>query len=323
MALMQINRKPSITDLQNQAYAAANTGARGGGLDPGIASRLRSGMSQSEAMKIMGGGGGGAGGGSGAGGEGGFYGGPYGETNLSKKKYKKYAESQRNKLNNQQKLLGGAQASMLPRIQAGPGNAFNTQQLGDMHSMGLQQLQSADQQRNIGIANASAARGAGGPDVGALTSAGNRDANRGALAQGDLAAQTKGLELGLGQYSAFNSAFGNVGSQQASARDAYSGFLQSERPEQVVNPFQMAQFQSDLARRSSGGGGGGGYGPQANSASQMALTGNGTSYGKLGTTASWAQDAANQQAANTAQTGAQAALTKAQADKIKASQGWG
>lgn len=212
---------------------------------------------------------------------GGFYGGPFASTNKSPDKYNKYAESYRNKLNNQQKELGAAQSAMLPRIQAGPGNAFSAQDLSGLHTMGLQQLQSADQQRNIGIANASAARGAGGPDIGALTASGNADANRGALAQGDLNAKVQGLNLGLGQYSAFNSAFGNVGQQQASARDAYGNFLQTMRPGQYQDPVaaQQAQFnqqsalqqgQQHFAQQNQGGSFGGG--------GQNTLTANPNSY---------------------------------------------
>lgn len=199
-------------------------------------------------------------------------GGPFASTNLSPGKYNKYQEAQRNKLNNQQKLLAGAQSSMLPRIQAGPGNAFSASDLSGLHTMGMQQLGAADQQRNIGIANASAARGAGGPDIGALTASGNADANRGALAQGDLNAKIQGLNLGLGQYSAFNSAFGNVGQQQASARDAYTSHLYSMRPGEY--PMQADPFALNAQQQE--------YNQQNQAAQNAYNAANGGSYSSFG-----------------------------------------
>lgn len=214
-------------------------------------------------------------------------GGPFASTNLSPGKYNKYQEAQRNKLNNQQKLLAGAQSSMLPRIQAGPGNAFSASDLSGLHTMGMQQLGAADQQRNIGIANASAARGAGGPDIGALTASGNADANRGALAQGDLNAKLQGLNLGLGQYSAFNSAFGNVGQQQASARDAYTSHLYSMRPgeyPQQADPFALNAQQQEYNQQNQAynAANGGSYSSFRGGGANSLAPASGNSYGSLG-----------------------------------------
>lgn len=199
-------------------------------------------------------------------------GGPFASTNINPSKYTKYSESQRVKLLNQQKMLGAAQSAMLPRIQAGPGNAFSASDLSGLHTMGMQQLGAADQQRNIGIANASAARGAGGPDIGALTASGNADANRGALAQGDLNAKIQGLNLGLGQYSAFNSAFGNVGQQQASARDAYTSHLYSMRPGEY--PMQADPFALNAQQQE--------YNQQNQAAQNAYNAANGGSYSSFG-----------------------------------------
>lgn len=201
-----------------------------------------------------------------------FYGGPFASTNLSDSKYKKYQESLRNKTNNDLKMFQGAAQGMIGRIQAGPGQAFSPQQLQMLHQQGLQQLQQDEQGRMAGLANSAAARGTAGPNAAAILGGAGAAQRRGSLAMGDLNAQVQGLGLGVEQYNALNSGFGNVRAGLDSARGAYSGQLNSMRPGQYQDPVaaQQAQFEQQNQQQASqiaaqqalqggfGGGGGGG-----------------------------------------------------------------
>lgn len=87
-------------------------------------------------------------------------------------------------------------------LQNGPGNAFSRAQLQNMHAMSLGQLGSANRSAMQGLAGANAGRGVAGNSVGGILGQQLGVSQAGALAQGDLAEQQAGLNLGLNQYQA-------------------------------------------------------------------------------------------------------------------------
>lgn len=124
--------------------------------------------------------------------------------------------------------LSGALQQVNSRLKNGPQNAFSAADLQNMHAMAMNQLQTANQQSQAGIAGANANRGVAGNNVGGLLSQQLGVQQAGALAQGDLNERLQGLQQGVTQYNASNAASGTLG-QQVNSQDQRNAAAQDEQ----------------------------------------------------------------------------------------------
>lgn len=128
--------------------------------------------------------------------------------------------------------------SMLPRVAQGPQNAFNPAQLAALNAQGLQQLRANQSALNAGAGQSAAARGIAGPNFGTLFGGANNAANRGALAQGDLNARLKGLEMGNQQYQSFANAANQMGALGAQEADRQAQIWQQQLSTDLAQQLQ-------------------------------------------------------------------------------------
>lgn len=136
---------------------------------------------------------------------------------------------------------------------AAPGNAFSPEMLSGMYQQALQASNQDESNRQTGIQQSMNARGVAGPNVAAITAPGSLANRRGALAQGNLAAQTAGLNLGLGQYSAetgrqsTNNQAAQFASGQAQQQGQFNANLafQQQQANQAQQNFQLQNQQQN------------------------------------------------------------------------------
>lgn len=124
-----------------------------------------------------------------------------------------------------------------------PGNAFSPEMLSGMYQQALQASQQDESNRQTGIQQSMNARGVAGPNVAAITAPGALANRRGALAQGDLAAQTAGLNLGVGQYSA------QTGRQSTNNQAAQFASGQAQQQGQFNANLTFEQQQAQQAQQ--------------------------------------------------------------------------
>ncbi|MEN6536461.1 MAG: hypothetical protein ABFD89_22590 [Bryobacteraceae bacterium] len=84
----------------------------------------------------------------------------------------------------------------------GARNAFDDKTMEALYAQGLKSLNTADAATQAGIEQAQAARGIAGPNVGGIMNEQTSAANRGALAEANLAAMLAGENLGLQKHDA-------------------------------------------------------------------------------------------------------------------------
>jgi hypothetical protein len=104
-------------------------------------------------------------------------------------------------------------------------NAYSPEQMEGLYAQGQRNLRTTDQQSKLALAQQAGARGVSGPDLGSMMRQQIQAKNRGALAQGSLAAQTQGMEQGISMLGAlgdlYKSGVSQQQFQQEAARQAY------------------------------------------------------------------------------------------------------